>query len=77
MSELSRVEDLLVSGQEEPVKPMSRMEAILRGETITPMSRIEELLINNPSKGGDMIQLYLITEGTSSYSTATAVGTIN
>ena len=77
MSELSRVEDLLNTGVEEPVIPMSRIEAILRGETITPMSRIEELLINDPSKGGDTIQLYLIIEGTSSYSTATAVGTIN
>ena len=50
MSELSRVEDLLNTGVEEPVIPMSRIEAILRGEKIKPMSRIEEdLLKYNPS----------------------------
>jgi hypothetical protein len=50
MSELSRVEDLLKTGVEEPVLPMSRLEAILRGEKITPQSRVEELLLQyNPS----------------------------
>lgn len=50
MSELSRVEDLLNTGVEEPVIPMSRVEAILRGEKIKPMSRVEEdLLKYNPS----------------------------
>lgn len=49
MSELSRVEDLLNTGVEEPVIPMSRVEAILRGEKIKPMSRVEEdLLKYNP-----------------------------
>ena len=50
MSEQSRVEDLLKTGVEEPVLPMSRLEAILRGEKITPQSRVEELLLQyNPS----------------------------
>ena len=50
MSEQSRIADLLANGVEEPVLPMSRLEAILRGEKITPQSRVEELLLQyNPS----------------------------
>lgn len=50
---LSNVEDLLETGVEQPVKPMSRLEAILRGEQVTPMSRIESLMIGyNPGGGG-------------------------
>ena len=46
----SRVEDLLETGVEQPVLPMSEIEAILRGEHITPHSRIAELLLQyNPS----------------------------
>lgn len=43
---LSNVEDLLETGVEEPVNPMSRVEAILRGEDIKPLSRVEVLLKN-------------------------------
>lgn len=47
--ELSRVEDLLATGVEEPVLPMSELEAILRGEKIKPHSRVAELLLQyNP-----------------------------
>ena len=47
--ELSRVEDLLENGVEEPVLPMSELEAILRGEKIKPHSRVAELLLQyNP-----------------------------
>ena len=46
----SRVEDLLETGVEQPVLPMSEIEAILRGEPVTPHSRIAELLLKyNPS----------------------------
>ena len=46
----SRVEDLLETGVEQPVLPMSEIEAILRGESVTPHSRIAELLLQyNPS----------------------------
>ena len=46
----SRVEDLLETGVEQPVVPMSEIEAILRGEPVTPHSRIAELLLKyNPS----------------------------
>ena len=48
--ELSRVEDLLANGVEEPVEPMSEVEAILRGENPKPHSRVSDLLLNyNPS----------------------------
>ena len=40
----SRTEDLLVTGVEETKKPLSRVEAILRGEDIKPQSRIEKAL---------------------------------
>lgn len=47
--ELSRVEDLLENGVEQPVLPMSELEAILRGEKIKPHSRVAELLLQyNP-----------------------------
>ena len=48
--ELSRVEDLLENGVEEPVEPMSEIEAILRGEGPKPHSRVADLLLKyNPS----------------------------
>lgn len=48
--ELSRVEDLLANGVEQPVQPMSEVEAILRGGGPTPHSRVSDLLLNyNPS----------------------------
>lgn len=40
----SRTEDLLKTGIEETKKPLSRIEAILRGEDIKPLSRIEQAL---------------------------------
>lgn len=40
----SRTEDLLVTGVEETKKPLSRAEAILRGEDVKPLSRIEKAL---------------------------------
>jgi len=47
---MSRTEDLLRTGTEEPVIAMSRIEKILRGEKIIPQSRIEDLLLKyNPS----------------------------
>ena len=52
MGELSRTEDLLKTGTEETVKPLSRVEAILRGEKIKPLSRIEELLLEYSPGGG-------------------------
>ncbi len=42
MGELSRTEDLLKTGTEETINPLSRLEAILRGENIKPLSRIEK-----------------------------------
>ena len=48
----SRTEDLLVSGVEETKKPLSRIEAILRGEDIKPQSRIEKALKEGGSGGG-------------------------
>lgn len=64
MSELSRVEDLLVTGVEEPVEPMSRMEAILRGENVKPQSRIEQDLLNYNPGGGTLITKSIDTNGT-------------
>lgn len=51
MGELSRVEDLLETGTEDTVNPLSRVEAILRGEDIKPLSRIE-VLLEEHSGGG-------------------------
>lgn len=55
MGELSRWEDLLKTGSEDTVKPLSRVEAILRDEDITPQSRIEKLLKEG---GGGRAVLY-------------------
>jgi hypothetical protein len=67
MPELSRVEDLLATGVEEPVIPMSRLEAILRGEKIKPQSRVEELLLQyNPS---DILIEKHVTENGTYYAT--------
>lgn len=51
MGELSRVEDLLETGTEDTVNPLSRVEAILRGEDIKPLSRIEALLEEHSGGG--------------------------
>ena len=66
--ELSRVEDLLENGVEEPVLPMSELEAILRGEKIKPHSRVAELLLQyNPS---DILIEKSITENGTYYASA-------
>ena len=66
--ELSRVEDLLENGVEEPVLPMSELEAILRGEKIKPHSRVAELLLQyNPQ---DILIEKSITENGTYYASA-------
>lgn len=66
--ELSRVEDLLATGVEEPVLPMSELEAILRGEKIKPHSRVAELLLQyNPQ---DILIEKSITENGTYYASA-------
>lgn len=62
--ELSRVEDLLATGVEEPVEPMSRVEAILRGEDIKPLSRVEDLLKNYNPPDYEYIDLSVTENGT-------------
>jgi len=62
--ELSRVEDLLATGVEEPVEPMSRVEAILRGEDIKPLSRVEDLLKGYNPPDYDYIDLNVTENGT-------------
>lgn len=62
--ELSRVEDLLATGVEEPVEPMSRVEAILRGEDIKPLSRVEDLLKSYNPPDYDYIDLNVTENGT-------------
>lgn len=52
----SRTEELLVSGVEETKKPLSRVEAILRGEDVKPLSRIEKAL--KEGGGGGSKYLY-------------------
>lgn len=66
--ELSRVEDLLENGVEQPVLPMSELEAILRGEKIKPHSRVAELLLQyNPQ---DILIEKSITENGTYYASA-------
>lgn len=66
--ELSRVEDLLENGVEEPVLPMSELEAILRGEKVKPHSRVAELLLQyNPQ---DILIEKSITENGTYYASA-------
>lgn len=62
--ELSRVEDLLATGVEEPVEPMSRVEAILRGEDIKPLSRVEDLLKGYNPPDYEYIDLNVTENGT-------------